>query len=225
MMRVVFIGASEIAVQTAELLISRGHEVVIIESEHDRVEELSDRLDCGFLEGDGSKPSVLREVGPEQTDILFCLAGGDQANLIAGLVGRSLGFKRVITSVYDTDFEGICRELGLANVINPTRTISRYLADMAEGQDVLELSTVIKGEARFFSFTCDGESSGSVSDLGLPDKAVVICYYRGGEFRLAESNTQLKKDDEVVILTHSRNLEELRERWQPGEADSDGSPD
>ena len=220
-MRVVFVGASEIAVQTAELFISRGHEVVIIEQEHDKLEALSDRLDCGFLEGDGSDPAVLREVAPEETNILFCLAGNDQANLIAGLVGRSLGFDRVITSIQNPDFESICRELGLTDIIVPSRTISRYLADMAEGQDVLELSTMIKGEARFFTFTCTDEAAGGVGDLELPDEARVICHYREGAFHLADADTQLKPDDEVVILTHSKNLEDLRKRWAPEEGDTE----
>ena len=37
------------------------------------IDELSDEMDCSFLQGDGSRPDILREVNPEQTDILFCL--------------------------------------------------------------------------------------------------------------------------------------------------------
>ena len=68
--------------------------MIIIESNPEKIEELSDILDCSFLNGDGSKPAILREVGPDQTDVLFCLSDSDQANLISSLVGRSLGFKR-----------------------------------------------------------------------------------------------------------------------------------
>jgi len=105
-MRIAFVGAGELTVRSAELLIKRGHEVIIIENEEEKIDALSEILDCSFLHGDGSKPAILREVGPEQTDVLFCLTNNDQANLISSLVGRSLGFKRVIPSIEDPSILG-----------------------------------------------------------------------------------------------------------------------
>jgi trk system potassium uptake protein len=212
-MRIVFVGAGEISVKTAELLIGRGHEVIIIEKNSEIIEGLSDMLDCSFLHGDGSKPAILREVSPDQTDVLFCLSDSDQANLISSLVGRSLGFKRVIPNLHDPEFEVICRELDLKDAILPSRTISRYLADMVEGVDILEISTVIKGEARFFTFTVNKEEGTRIKDLNLPDNARVVCYYREGRFSLADEETKLRKNDEMVILTHSESIPELTERW------------
>jgi len=222
-MRIAFVGAGEVTVRTAELLIERGHEVIIIEKAQEKIDDLSDTLDCSFLHGDGSKPAILREVGPEQTDVLFCLSDSDQANLISSLVGRSLGFKRVIPSIQDPEFEGICWELDLKDTILPSRTISRYLADMVEGLDILELSTVIKGEARFYAFTVDKEKGKSVADLDLPTNARVICYYRDGHFSLAHDETKLQKGDEMVILTHSENIGDLRDRWEPKQSTNDES--
>jgi trk system potassium uptake protein len=221
-MRIAFVGAGEVTVRTAELLIERGHEVVIIENDQEKIQELSDSLDCSFLHGDGSKPAILREVGPEQTDVLFCLTDSDQTNLISSLIGRTLGFKRVIPSIQDPEFEGICWELDLKDTILPSRTISRYLADMVEGVDILELSTVIKGEARFFAFTVDGEEGKKVTDLDLPKKARVICYYRDGRFSLADETTKLRKGDEMVVLAHSEVIGDLRERWNPKRTNDDG---
>jgi trk system potassium uptake protein len=219
-MRIAFVGAGEITVRTAELLIERGHEVIVIENNPQRIEELSDILDCSFLNGDGSKPAILREVGPDQTEVLFCLSDSDQANLISSLVGRSLGFKRVIPSLQNPEFEVICRELDLKDAIVPSRTISRYLADMVEGVDILELSTVIKGEARFFTFTVDKEKGKRVTELDLPGNARVVCYYREGRFSLADEETRLRKGDEMVILTHSESIPDLTERWNPKEAEN-----
>jgi trk system potassium uptake protein TrkA len=142
-------------------------------------------------------------------------------NLISSLVGRSLGFKRVIPSLQDPEFDGICRELGLKDTILPSQTISRYLADMVEGLDILELSTVIKGEARFFTFTVDKEKGNSVADLDLPKTARIICYYRDSRFYLVDDQTKLRKGDEVVILTHSENISDLRDRWEPKQANND----
>jgi len=218
-MRIAFVGASEVTVATARLLIDRGHEVVIIEKDREQIEELSEELDCSFLHGDGSKPHILREVGPEQTDELFCLTDNDQYNIIASLVGHTLGFSRVVTSIRDADFETICRELGLEDVISPVRTISRYLADIVAGVDILELSTIIKDEARFFNFVVPQGKENPISELDLPQEARVVCFYRDGRFQMAEEDARLQEKDEVVILTHSKNLADLRDRFQPREED------
>jgi trk system potassium uptake protein TrkA len=222
-MRLAFVGAGEVTVRTAEILIQRGHEVIIIEGDKEKIDQLSESLDCSFLHGDGSNPAVLKEVDPEHTDVLFCLSDKDQDNIIASLVGRSLGFHRVITKIEDPEFECICQELNLADTIIPSTTISRFLADMLEGKDILELSTVMKGEARFFAFTVRKQDTGSVAELDVPENARVICFYRKNRFSLADGDTQLQNGDEVVILTHSENLPALQERWQPKQSNDENS--
>lgn len=214
-MRVVMVGATAPALAAARMLIDRGHEVILIEEDEATIEHLSDELDCGFLHGDGTDPAVLKEADPEGSDALFCLTDHDQTNVLASLVGRALGFDEVITSVADPSFEEICGTLGLEGTVVPSRTIGRYLADLVEGLDVLELRTVMRGEARFFSFQAGDDDIGTVADLELPDGAKVICLYRGDEFRLAEAASEIRAGDEVVILTYRKNLSELEERWQP----------
>jgi trk system potassium uptake protein TrkA len=212
-MRIVFVGAGSLAVMTASMLVKQGHEVIIVERDKQRIEELTTQLDCGFVHGDGSTPAILEETNPKQTDFLFCLTGNDQANIITSLVGRSLGFARVVTKIESADFEHICIELGLKDTIIPARTIGRYLSDMVKGQDPLELSAMIKEEARVFSFVAHAEEEGPVQDLKLPEQSRVICLYRDGHFLLVDENTTLKIDDEVVILLNSKHLPELTERW------------
>ena len=211
-MRAVFIGASSLAVMTTRFLLQRGHEVVIVERNRESIEALTEELDCGFLHGDGSKPAILREADPDETDMFFCLTGNDQTNIIASLVGRSLGFGRVVTRIEDPEFEHICIELGLEDTIIPAGTIGRYLADMFDGRDLLELSSMIKDEARVFSFVVRDEQAGPVNDLGLPKESRVICFYRNEKFSLPEENSVLKPGDEVLLITHRRNLPVLAER-------------
>ena len=214
-MRAVFIGAGELTSQTAKQLLDNGYEVVIIEQDKARIDELSDELNTGFIHGDGSKPDILREADPAATDYLFCLTGNDQHNIISSLVGRSLGYKRVVTRIEDPSYEHICIELGLKDVIVPDSTIARYLADMCAGQNPLAVSAVIKGDARIYSFIVHEEEQGPLDNLGLPKGSRVMFLYRKEEFILADNDTVLQKDDEVVIVTHKSALSELEDRWSP----------
>lgn len=131
-MRLVFLGATTLAVNTAQTLSKAGHEVVIIERDTARIDELDDTLDCAFLHGDGSRPDVLREVDPQETDILYCVTNHDQTNIITSLIGKSLGVARVVTMIEDEDYLPICEELGLHDTIIPVRTISRHLVGLTK---------------------------------------------------------------------------------------------
>jgi trk system potassium uptake protein TrkA len=212
-MRAVFIGTDELTTMTARLLLKNGYEVVLVEKDKGRIEELSVDLDAGFIQGDGSKPAILREADPVATDFLFCLSDNDQYNIIASLLGRSLGCKRVITRIEDASYEHICIELGLQDIIVPDYTIARYLADMCAGRNPLELSALIKGDARVFSFVVTEQDEGSIADLQLPEGCRVMFWYHNDELKLPDSDTMIKKNNEVVIIARSEALPALQQRW------------
>lgn len=216
-MRVVFVGAGSLSTSAARLLLARGHEVLIVEHDRARIEELGTELECAFVHGDATRPAILREVDPPHTDHLFCLTDSDQTNLIASLVGRSLGFRNVVTRITEEDFEHICIELGLTQTVVPNRTIGRYLADIAEGHDIVELSTAIKGDARVFMFVAREQDAVPISELELPEDSRATHLYRDGDFLIADADTRLHRGDEVVVVTHRRHLEALRERWRSPE--------
>ncbi|MFP3899193.1 MAG: potassium channel family protein [Dehalococcoidia bacterium] len=214
-MRIVFSGASPLTIITAKALIKQGHEVIIIEANKEKIDQVSDELDCSFLHGDSAKPAVLSQVDPKNSDILFCLTNSDQINIITSLLGRSMGFKRVITSIEDMDLVQLCRELGLEDTIVPVWTMSRHLDSVVRGLDNIDLFTLLKEEARFFTFMAGRDDAVCVSELGLPKDAKVIFYYRDNKFHFASEDTKLRQGDEVIILTHSNNLADFNERWYP----------
>jgi len=212
-MRMAFVGAGSVAISTARDLSKQGHDVIIVEKNKDKIEELSEQLDCGFIHGDGTRPDILKEIGPENTEVIFCFTSNDQSNIIASLVARSLGFEKVVTKLEDPEFNHIAIELGLESIIVPSRTIARYLADMAEGRNILEISSIIKGDARVFSFVIHEKFKGPLDHLELPKECRIMCIYRQNELLLPQDDTKLILDDEVVIITHQKQLNSLREQF------------
>ena len=180
-MKAILVGAGSTAIMTAKFLLEHNHDVIVIEVDKERIDELSHDLDCGFLLGDGSKPSLLRETNPEEGDVLYCLTGHDQTNIIASLVGRSLGFKKVVTKIQDPTYEHICIELGLEATIVPSRTIGRHLAELFEGRDSFELSTMLRYDTSVFSFVAREKQVGGIADLALPKSSRIMCIYRKGK--------------------------------------------
>lgn len=219
--RVTFVSASRLAIHTARILIQRGHEVVLIDENAEKIEALSDELDCGLVVGDGSRPAVLEELAPEKTDYLFCVTDRDESNVLAALVGRELGFTHVVPRVDDPELEPLCAKLGLDEVILPDREIALRLVDSVEGRSSPELATVMQPGLRFLSFEVPPDV-GSLSDLELPDEARAIALNRHDRSCLVDTDTRLEKGDVLVVIAHEDVVDDLRRRFRrppPGEGD------
>ena len=220
-MRIVFFFFFPMNFLTAHSLTKQGHEIIIIEVNKEKIDRLSDELDCSFVQGDASKPAILSQVNPKDCDFLFCLTDSDQVNIITALLGRSMGFKRVVPSIEDDELQQLCSELKLEDTIIPVRTMSQYLENMVIGLDNIELSTILKHDARLFTFVAGKKEANKMSELDLPEDTKVVFFYRDDQFNFVNEETSLKKGDEVVILTHSKNLTDLNERWAPKQTDKD----
>jgi trk system potassium uptake protein TrkA len=132
-----------------------------------------------------------------------------------------MGFKRVVPSIEDAELQQLCGELELEDTIIPVRTMSQYLENMVRGLDNIELSTVLKHDARLFTFVAGREDNRKIKELELPEDTQVLFFYREDQFNFVDTETALKESDEVVILTHSKNLTDLGKRWNPKQADED----
>jgi len=218
-MRIVFSGAGPMTIITARALTKQGHEVIIVELDKKIIDQFSDELDCSFVHGDASKPSILSQVNPKDCDFLFCLTDSDQVNIITALLGRSMGFKRVVPSIEDDELQHLCSELELEDTIIPVRTMSQYLENMVRGLDNVELSTFLKHGARLFTFVAGKKDTDKVGELDLPEATEVVFYYRDDQINFVDETTALREGDEVVILTQIENLTDLQKRWNPKSED------
>ena len=134
-MRVVMIGASNLALTTAEVLLEEGAELVIVEKDRSTIEALSERYDCSFVHGDGSRPQILEDVGAEDTDCLFCQSSDDKANMLAAVVAKTMSFDRVVVRIEDQELLPISAQLELEHVIVPDRRVAHELVAFAHGDN------------------------------------------------------------------------------------------
>ena len=82
---------------------------------------------------------------------------------------------------------------------------------MIEGQGALEISSLIKGDARMFSFVVQNKLERPLELLQLPEECHVVCIYRQGDMLLPQTDTKLKLDDEVVLITRQKQMAKLRD--------------
>lgn len=79
-MRVLIIGAGEVGASTAASL-ADSHEVVVVDCNPDRVEQLTYAVDALTIEGDGTDLATLQEAAVERADVVIASTDADEVNL------------------------------------------------------------------------------------------------------------------------------------------------
>jgi trk system potassium uptake protein TrkA len=82
-MKILILGAGRVGESVAESLVSEQNDITVIDTDPARLRVLQDRLDLRGVVGNGIQPSVLREAGIEDADMLIACAPQDETNLVA----------------------------------------------------------------------------------------------------------------------------------------------
>ncbi|MFP4239354.1 MAG: potassium channel family protein [Rhodosalinus sp.] len=199
-MRIVIVGASRFGTATAEELTGAGHEVVLVDRDSDKLERLAEELDCGFLEGDGSLPSILRDAYGDGADALVLLTNADDVNILAALVGRSVGYPRVVPQIVRNQLLAVCEELGLENLITPHATVARSIVRSLEDRSDAALDLRSHSGFDVLGYRVGTEQAGkALSELNLPRGSRPIAVTREGENHLVTDETELQEGDLLIV--------------------------
>lgn len=214
-MRVVILGASRFGAAIAEKLIAENHEVVLIDRDRDRLEKLSERLDCGMIEGDGTMPSVLEETFRNKNDAFVAVTNASEDNILAALVARSVGFGRVIPQIVSSQLVNVCRQLELHDVINPHATVAESIADALEDKTALDHDAVLQNELCLKQIAVPERLDGTVfRDIDLPEGARGIAVITGEAEQLLTDDHTLAAEDWLLFAVERSQLDALNQIFE-----------
>lgn len=220
-MRIVIVGASRFGVATAEQLADAGHEVVMVDRDGARLAELSEDLDIGLLEGDGSLPSVLRDAMGDGADALILLTNVDDVNILAALVGKSVGYPRVVPQIVRRQLLAVCEELGLENLITPHATVARSIVRTLESRHDAALDLRARRGFDVLGYRVGAAHAGQRIDaLDLPAEARVIALTRQEEDRLVDPGTELEAGDQLIVAVAAEAQQRMDEIFADADADA-----
>lgn len=223
-MRIVIVGGSQFGIVTAEKLIAGGHEVVLIDKSREKLDKLAERLDCGLIEGDGTLPHTLRDAFRSEDDILIALTNRSDDNILASLVGRSVGYGRAILQIVDAELMAVCGELGLHEVIMPHAAVAESIVASVVDEGETEPVVKLHNELRLVSHCVTRALAGrTVAELDLPKGARPVARVRDGKESFAQDSTKLGEGDFLLFAIEADEAEALAERFvAKEEAEAEG---
>lgn len=147
-MKVVVFGCGRTGSSLSLQLLSRGHEVTIIEQNPAALRRLGVEAPCPIVIGSGLDQDILEKAGIREADAFFALTRGDNTNLMAAqIVKLRFETKQICIKVADPLRAEAYRRLGFF-CITPSLLTAAMMRDWITGEDysAIEMSNKLPKE-------------------------------------------------------------------------------
>lgn len=205
-LRVVIVGGHHVGYHTARHLSERGHDVVIIEKDRERVDFLSEQYDATIIQGDGGRQSILRQAGLDRSDVIAALTGyGAMTNIgictMATNVEPDIGTVARIDHGDKEEYVGLVDQVVYAEELAANAATNEILHVAGGGVQTVQQVT---GDITLLELTVSGDAP--VADRELRD----VAFPRGSVVVAGRDSNQLP-GPEMVLEPGLRYLVAVRE--------------
>ena len=123
-MRIILVGCGKIGVALIGALVAEGHDMVVMDSRPEVLDELVNQYDVMCVVGNGADVEALREAGVDRTDLFIAVTGSDELNMLMCFLARRQGAGHTIARIRNPQYSdkslGFLRQqLDLSMAINP----------------------------------------------------------------------------------------------------------
>lgn len=209
-MHITVLGASRFGVATVQHLIDEGHEVILIDSDRDRLDALADDLDCGMVCGDGTLPSTLTDAYGDGSDALVALTNEDDVNILAAIVGRAVGYERVIPQIVRPELLSVIETLELGDVITPHESLAKSIvAGLTEHSEV-DTDLTLHRDLRFVSHKVPTDFDGKlIGEINLPDGVRAVAHSGKEHETFADEDERIARGDKLMFVAKLDAVDKL----------------
>lgn len=211
-MNIIIFGAGRVGESVAESLVSEHNDITVIDQDPLRIRALEDRLDLRGLVGNGIQPSVLREAGAKDADMVIACAAADESNLVVCKIAHDVfSVPTTIARLRSPEFlegDALMSKAGFAvdRVICPEESVMRFIHQLIEYPEALQVLEFAQGRVSLIAVRAEhggtlvGRTIAQFKEL-LPhaDMRVVALYRLDTEME-ATRETRILPGDELFVL-------------------------
>jgi trk system potassium uptake protein TrkA len=201
-------GGGRVGKRAAENLADQGHDVVLIEADADRVEELSDAYIGPVIHGDATRPSILEQAALAEADAIAALTNDAATNLAVCMEAQRLAPSIRTLARAETRSDQEYEELVDATIL-PQYLGGDYAADMLTGSDVQTLVYPTSDlDILRVTVTRSAPVAGRrLDDVALPEGSLLIS--TADRTELAGPDTVLEPGTQYILAVESDVVDEV----------------
>lgn len=218
-MKVIILGAGQVGASVAEGLVSEENDITVVDSNGARLTLLQDRLDLRTVVGDAATPSILRQAGADDADMVIAVTPSDQSNLVACKLAHSVfNVPTRIARLRSRDFledAGLLSEANFAVdfALCPEQVITDYIRRLIEFPEALQVLNFARGRVSLVAVRAYeggllvGKPINQMREHLPPDMdARIAAIFRRDQALFPEGETVIEAGDEVFLLAAAEHI-------------------
>ena len=103
-LKIIIVGCGKVGTTLVEQLSKEGHDIIIIDKNAKKVQEIANMYDIMGIVGNGASYSVQMDAGIEETDLIISVTESDELNLLCCTVAKQVGDCAAIARVRTPDY-------------------------------------------------------------------------------------------------------------------------
>ena len=211
-MKIIILGAGQVGGTLAEHLAGEANDITIVDTDAERLRSLGDRLDIRTVQGKASFPTVLRQAGADDADMLVAVTNSDETNMVACQVAYTLfhtprRIARVREAAYLTRTDLFANEAIPVDVlISPEQVVTHYIKRLIEHPGALQVIDFAGGKAQlvavraYYGGPLVGQQLRQIRHHMPNVETRVAAIFRRDRPILPRGDTVIEADDEVFFI-------------------------
>ncbi|MFH1572676.1 MAG: NAD-binding protein, partial [Acidobacteriota bacterium] len=212
--RVFIVGGKQVGIAVAEELESQGVGVKLFDTDAERCDKISQILNkTVVIHADGTDQGMLADENVEGINAFLALTGHDEDNIMASLLARRLGAKKVVALVNRLTYLPMVQRLGINTTVSPRlAVVDRILQFVRKGR-VLSVTTFRQEESEAIEMLAQAGSKylgKRLRDLRLPRGTIVGAIARSnGEVLVPRGDAAIEAGDRVLFFSLESSVPQL----------------
>jgi trk system potassium uptake protein TrkA len=207
------IGLGRFGSSVARTLTQMGYDVLAIDTDENRVEELADVV-THAVTANALDDTVLKSLGLRNFDVVVVAIGHEiQSNILVTVMLKEMGVKKVVAKAA-TELQGkVLEKIGADVVVFPERDMGERVARWLVSKNIIDVIN-LSPDYSLVELATSPEFQGiSLQDSGLRKKygITVLAIRRGKEFIISPGAKQLMEEGDVLIVIGSNEKLKLFE--------------
>ena len=208
------LGGSRIGVRIASELQNEVN-VKIVEYNPDKAYRLAELLDKTLIiNEDGRDTEAMMEEDLAGMDAFVSVTGSSETNILAAMLAKRMGVKRVIAEVENINYISLAKSIGVDTIINKKLVTASNIFRFTMTTDVQAIKCLTGSQAEVLEFIVKPNSPATkypIRELGMPADAIIGGVVRGDRVFIAVDDTQINAYDRVVVFAMPESVMRVAE--------------
>ena len=200
---IMILGGSRIGVRIAAELQEEAN-VKLVEYNPEKAYKLTELLEKTLIiSDDGRNIDSMIEEGLSNMDAFVAVTGRSETNILAAMVAKRLGVKKVIAEVENLNFINLAESMGIDTIINKKLITASNIFRFTMNTDVQAIKCLTGCDAEVLEFIAKPNSvatKGQIRELNFPHDAMIGGIVRGDRSYIATGGMQINAFDRVVVF-------------------------